>query len=386
MKAGEHVFPRNLGGVKTIPNVCTHCNNTVLSQLDEELRTRSALAPVAAEELGTKIGLSWDVVKTHGNMLLEAHPFRVDGQMKIWPQLILDRGQLQQWGDEEDEERASSGALGRALIRRIKSAYEKWNCLGHSREFTLENLKNQVDLMDGNRYPPRVYLRERIWEFSKRSHFRLSYTNDYDLRKMLLELSKLDRGMTFNTRERLLGSFTPLIAREWYPRIIARALLKIAMNLMSQGLGGEFVNYRTFPEAIDFVLYDKPMEQRFLKGLGFVKPSDLKALHHQNKGHAARILNYNSFWVCMMSFFGGRIGAAAAFPGPYHPEIRTINFSMALKSSAWEQKASCILQEIQFGVVNDPKLINPTYPLFNAKTAMVGMPRSKNPMKRKKRD
>src|SRR5262245_34517452 len=80
----EHVVPRNLGGFITIPDVCGPCNREVLSRLDEDLRVRSVLAPIASEELGTSVGLSWDVAESQSSLLLEAQPFRQFGYMKVW--------------------------------------------------------------------------------------------------------------------------------------------------------------------------------------------------------------------------------------------------------------------------------------------------------------
>lgn len=140
--------------------------------------------------------------------------------------------------------------------------------------------------------------------------------------------------------------------------MVARALVKIGLNLLSDTCERTEVGPTTFPQAIDLVTGARAVTERIVSCCGFVRPSSVAALRHEGK-HAFRILFDGVGWKVYSAFFSGRVCTMAMFPGPNRDDWCTADISEPYRTDEtgvaepWSVRRSRIMQPLSARVEHD---------------------------------
>ena len=98
---------------------------------------------------------------------------------------------------------------------------------------------------------------------------------------------------------------------------MVRALLKIAVNLLSYCCERTIVDLHHFPQAIRVIRDERAYRPQLVNANGFVRQSDLKSLASDPWTHTFRLeWDRSGVWRVQFCFFGRQINAAVHFPGP----------------------------------------------------------------------
>lgn len=377
VKKGEHIFPNALGGVRTIKEVCSDCNNGKLSELDEHLVACSPVALVASEALGRGVGRTWDVDEASDRLLMEARPDWHSKSMTLWPQAILSRTGLVLRADFKELVDFGLESFPRLFFRKLKESYDLWNRGFNVKKKGLifECLDDCNELHSPFSYPPRVFVRKSLPEMAATSGitFTVGYASLSHKRRIISALGSLDLHQPFRVI-RQLGSELPSLSRTWDHLKVLRALTKIGINILYDCCERTEVDYRHFPGAIGFVLGSKRPGKSLIDTSGFVSPKDLSDLHRQDGGHAAKLYYQTGIWTIEISFFGGRICAVVRIPGPSREEWQWCKVGTPLKSkerdvsSEWLVTTGKLFVPRRYHINwNDPDVIIPGLELVNTR-------------------
>jgi hypothetical protein len=370
---GEHIVPDAIGGALTLNDisdnvVCGDCNNGVLSQLDNELCRRSYLSIVAAQEMDSPLKLVWDVDHTTDDLMVEAGPrWLDDGQMQglvCYPQIIFEKTGPAIRGDSDDV--LSLGEdFTRVLVRAAKRAFERYR-RGEDRSIHLERVRTGA-VRSGCRLAPRLFTPrpiKKIAENPDKHSFTLRYVEDADKIFALRSLEKLQE-MPFRNRRMVMGSRGPTIACYFDMGVTLRGLMKIGVNLIAAYCQRTPVNVESFTQAIPLIRGKAPVAKWLLQSNGFIHPGRVKAISGNRNCHAFRLVHDGSLWIVYSSFFGGRIGACASFPGPNYEHWKTLDIKAPLCSKNWVVKESQFIELLPHGRVEwtDSAQVCPSFPI-----------------------
>ncbi len=336
VRRGEHVVPKSLGCVVALRCVCNGCNNA-MSVIDKELVSKTPLGIVAQQELDTSTDGLWDYNAEH-DLALEARIVKELDAPALWPQVVFDDRGPMFWFDlaearQVGEQRYMKAFLG--FLRRardtLRGAHKRprwlWMPVAH--------------LPRRGRFPPRVFTPHGYREWSNRIHFLCRYAKSVDRNKILWSL---DNWHPFEGKVRekeYWGAIDPEAQMSYNCRDVLRALVKIALNLLAHVCVRTPVNEDTFPEAIAFVRYDQGSGPS-RHDCGFVWNADVAALGCPADGHKFR-LTHDRNWAMDCAFFGGRIGATVAFPGPSDEQWNRAEIVAPLESSQWSVETSPVI-------------------------------------------
>lgn len=177
---GEHLIPGAIGGTITTRDVCSSCNNGVLSDIDRELCSRSPLSIVAAKEIDGFVAQAWDVDENRGNLLIEGRPTSNWRGFRIYPQLIVTAKGEMLWANYDEMREFGIEKFTVLFTRRLLEAFWKHRH-GDPSAFWFEQIPQSYDLVSRYRYWPRFFVRGSIPEACGDKRIILSYLSSSPL-------------------------------------------------------------------------------------------------------------------------------------------------------------------------------------------------------------
>ena len=361
VRKGEHVVPAALGAKVAIRRVCWRCNNNVLSQLDQELVSRSPLSNVASSVLDTVGDNIWDF-NAHLDVALEGRLERELDAVVLWPQVVIDgkkvifcydAAEMSKVGFENGQRQ-----FHRLLLEAISTVRRKY-------KKPRLRWRSSPNLPKRGRFPPRIFTKHACDELSGKISFECRYHGTVDQNHILrtLEQWKLDprKWKQFEGE----GVVDPEAMTTYQPRRILRALVKIGINLLAYVMGDEFSRDR-FLEAVEYVRFDRgcgPSKDH----CGFLQHTATEKLACPADSHKF-VLQYDRNWGLFCSFFGGMIGAWVDFPGRCWGEVRCINVVAPVGGNQWQVNTSPILVPTDRRVTIRPDLMAPSLQIKNVQT------------------
>lgn len=372
IRDGEHVFPQAIGCAVTIVErsgrrVCHGCNNGVLSIVDNALCGLSYLALIASQELDASLWQLWDIDHAAGDQLVEAKPSWVDGELNgiyCYPQMIFESGiphircnahEATEYGFEKFEE-----TLVNAMFDAFKRHKEGNKKLG----LYFEPVEPEI-IPKGCRLDPRVFTRRTIAEIAKKkSTFIVRYKSQEDKDTALTHLSKLGDWKKMKRWTNKPSSRVPTIANVFDFGQTLRGLMKIGVNLLAAFCTKTPVSRDHFPVPIRLIRGEYHPSSNLFSVFGFVPADQLSELWADDKSHAFRLTYLNGHWQVYLSFFGGRLCAFVAMPGPNGEDWSTLDIVAPLKSKDWRLTYSPLIRPITTRVQwDDLKTLAPTIKL-----------------------
>jgi hypothetical protein len=350
IKRGEHIFPESIGGQKTLEkkNVCTDCNTTVLSSLDDDLAYHSYLSLLVSHELRNVYGKQWDM--SPDGILTEAESLRDEKgyvQLFNWPQLVLLEKGFGVFGDSLEATEFGVDQFRTTVLKKGKKCYERFTgkkLYAGDRGLYFERMADGI-LPRVGKYPPRVYAKTRIKDFTDETSMHVRYVKDEEKQQVLEALRVLDPSMKFTNEEHAPGSMEPHAFRSSHFLLNIRVFIKIGINLISETCKNTVVDRSTFRPAIDAVLEEGVVTPTHLTENGFVAPAAFNVIHDvEGNGHSARLVFSRVLrrWTAYLSFFGGKMAAQVSFPGISNENWLTADVGAPLVSKdprkAWKDR------------------------------------------------
>ncbi len=336
VRKGEHIIPESLGGALSIRNVCSQCNNE-FSVIDKELVSKTPLGIVAGQELGASTDGLWDYNAEH-DLALEARIVKELDAPVLWPQVVFDDRGPMFWFDLAEGRQVGEERCMREFLELVTRARNTLRG-GYKRPRWLWTPVTHPPRR--GRFPPRVFTPHSYRQWSNRVHFICRYLKPIDQNRILWSL---DNWRPFEGRVKLKecwGSIDPEAQISYRPRYILRALVKIGINSLAHICKQTRVDQQAFPEAIQFVRYDRGDGPSF-DDCGFVRNEDVQTLDCPNDAHALR-LTHGANWGLDCAFFGGRIGATVSFPGPNHDKWQRAEIVAPIGRRDWQVRTSRVV-------------------------------------------
>jgi hypothetical protein len=380
LRKSEHILPEVIGGALTIKEmsgrvVCHTCNNRVLSQVDKELCCRSYLSIIASQERGAHLWQAWDVDHSSRNLLLEAKPSWVDGELSnlvCYPQIIFETAGPELRGDVEEANRFGRENFANVLVAAVRGAFQRYTARAKN-GLHFDCVQSDLESR-GYRLAPRVYTTHTITEIAKnraKQSFILRYASPTDRKFALRSLSRLEEPRAFDRQAQRTGSRLPALAQFFDLGLTMRGLMKLGVNLIAAYCLKTPVNCEAFKKVIQVIRGDAHPDATLVAGNGFVHAADIECIKEPNQAHSFRIVYLDGEWVVYSSFFSGRIGSVVSFPGPNHEEWGTMDIVAPLEGKEWCVKQYRVIQPIKARVEwSDITRIAPSLKLQNAASAM----------------
>lgn len=369
----EHVVPKALGGTRQIKCVCSTCNNRTLSELDDELATKSPLSLVIGAELLKKSRYTWDVDHSDGNLLLEAKADVSAGNMIVWPQIIFDDAKLQMRGDAEELRGFGPENFENVFVRHMLMAFQTMRTAQKRPRLVFETVPDKIPPM--YRCPPRVFATRSIRDFDHRMHFQCRYRTAKDRRRVLHALETWDSGKRFGGVATQLGSTLPTFHLHYEAVAVIRSLTKISLNLLRFLCTDTPIDREHFKEAIELVLGEHPVARGFLARNGFVDADTIRPLECAKDSHHIRLIHDRGWWTAHFAFCGGRVGASVHFRGPNHETWRTADIIARIGCSEWDVSTTRLLLPLTTRIAwQELSRVIPSLPLANVRSTMTDTP------------
>ena len=373
---GEHVVPKAIGGTRTIPGVCQRCNTGVLSTLDKELCEHSFVAIVASQEMQNTLWQAWDVDHAARDVLVEAAPVWVGDELdgfRGYPQITFEREGPEIRGDADEVGRFGQEAFRRVMVRAARNAYERYNRREKKPALHPERVKSAVAL-GCYRFPPRVFARASIAEIAEKldeQSFILRFAEPHDRGFALRALSTLGNGKPINHWRHKPSSRTQALATFFDLGMTTRALIKIGVNLLAYTCRHTDVSRDTFPEAVRLVLGETEAGPPHFASNGFISADSVKPFARPGC-HSFQLAHGRGMWRVHFSFFGGRVGARALFPGRSGERWTQRVVHAPICQQKWEQSDSLIYTPADSPVLwNNPTGVIPSLRLQSSSTRVV---------------
>ena len=364
----EHIVPEALGATKWLKCVCSTCNNKVLSQLDNELVTKSPLSLVAASELLKTTGYTWDVDHSESNLLLEARADESAGSMFVWPQIIFDE-KLQIRGDAEEVQQFGAENFQDVFVKHLLAAFQTVKKSLKRPRIVFDPVPEKIPPM--YRCPPRLFATRSIRDFDNRMHFQCRYQTSSDKRRALHALDKWDSSKRFRDYATQLGSALPSFHLHYDAVAVVRSLTKIALNLLRFLCENTAVDREHLRSAVEFVTGKHSVKRRILDRQGFVDADSIQALGCPENSHLFRLVYDRGWWSVHFAFFASRVGAFVTFPGPSRETWRSANVVAPIGSCEWSvSKTRLVLPLTPQVIWGDLNRIIPSMPLTNVRSGM----------------
>lgn len=366
----EHIIPAAIGGRAKIKGVCRKCNNGLLSSLDKELCSRSALSIIAAQELkDKKISQLWGTDAENEGLLVEGgYDPEIDG-LRILPQLIFDSDVFRGThirGDPEEIDAFGVNNFQGLFFRQIINAFREYNFEGKKRKLILEKV-NSTFFSENQRFPARIFTQCSINELEKGSTPILRYLTDDDLKRafnILANWSVEKRFKKFRLQP-TTGSAGFLVIFD--QMAVSRALIKIAINLLAYSLNKTSVDRRYFLDAAKVVTSEVRGGPFVTRNNGFVVPHKLESIAKVD-AHVFWLVHRDGWWRGYFSFFGGRICAKCQFPGPNWDDRDAIEIVSPISQGDLTVNHRLIVPELSASVEWDLEGVIPSVKLNRIKS------------------
>ncbi len=327
----EHVVPAALGGHHRVRMVCQDCNNRALSELDRELCSRSPLAVPAAQALGDKFPYwFWLLDPAMQNVCLEVRPATSLDDIRPWPQLIFEgkdthfRSVLEEGHMEISFRKFCHYMLPAHAEHRRGQRNPRW-------------IWEPVKMKPPGRYPPRVFARRTLSEFNHKMHFVCRYEvneglGDRGRRQVEKSLANWNPRFKESKVRAARGGKRVELALQFWPSIATRALVKLGLNLIILACAETRVEGPQFRRACDFVRNDEHQPD---VSAGLLPRLAVSGLECPEGAHRFRLV-HEGRWYLVCSFFGGSLGAVAAFPGSSRESWETCEVTMGISTPPYE--------------------------------------------------
>lgn len=368
---GEHIVPACIGGKRTISEfcpgrtVCKGCNNGRLSLLDAELCSRSPLSLIAARELDGFIWQSWDVDRLANNLLLEAKPDFAGQAMVVFPQMIFEPSGPELHGDAEEIQRFGVEKFSRVFTRHLRDAFRAHE-RGEKGYLHLKRVPEGAVWRDRYRYPPRLFTRKPIEEFSEGMSFEFQYASSADKNFALAQLQNWDAAKSFRKAEVRRGSTAPGVRCTYDLGMTWCALAKISLNLVAAFCPNTLVDRTSFLAFVRAIMGETPIVPELLVSNGFVHAADAQPMKVAG-AHTFRLLHADGAWTVYSCFFGGSIAARMRFPGQSSEPWRYADITSPINSKEWTVAHGKVLPLVRAPRIEwlDPEKIIPSVGLVN---------------------
>lgn len=379
---GEHIVPEAIGGECTLTevaakSVCTRCNSGVLANLDRELCNRSHLSVIASQEISANLWQMWDIDHSSRDLLVEAKPYWEQSELKklvCHPQMIFEREGPQIRGDADEMERFGKENVLEVMVRAVKSAFGRYKA---GKKGTLHFERVRTNISSRNcRLPPRVYTPHSLTEIGDKidgRSFVFRYLTAEDRAFGLNQIDKLSLSdkRNFQRSGHFFGSRVPSIAVYFDLWTVARAMMKIAFNLLAAYCETTVISSETFPTVAKLIMGKAQPEPFHLASNGFVYAEDVAALARPGC-HSFRITTLENEWIIYMAFFGGRIGGAVSFGGPNQEKWNTMDILAPIHSKAWTVTKSQLYLPLRVRIEwQNPEAISPSLKLQYAQRQLL---------------
>ena len=309
IRAGEHVIPNSIGGTRCLDCVCGKCNSS-FSPVEKELVSRSPLAILVQQVLGTPGAFTWGYDPAL-DIALEARPLPGFKGPPLWPQLVL-MGEKAIFTFDHDEARQVGvptfvGAFRRCLAAALTSVIER----PKRPHWIWERVRVAPDR---GRYPPRVFTEHAFTDFRPGITFKCRYVGTVEPGRIFHQV----RNWQASKRHRMevrTGEPNLRCHHSYRCDWVLRALTKIGINLLAWIAGPKAVNCERFSAAMGYITGEQPY-QLSPNTSGFIDNEDIRALQCPPGCHRFWLLHDGRRWHCDCAFFDGRLGARVTFPGP----------------------------------------------------------------------
>ena len=115
----EHIVPEALGGTRVLDGICRICNEGVLSNIDQELCSKSPLSLIATREIEKPLLQFWDVDHTTNGLLVEGHYVAKADAFHSYPQIIFEPTRNHIRGDFEEVQSIGQKEFQRIVIEAL---------------------------------------------------------------------------------------------------------------------------------------------------------------------------------------------------------------------------------------------------------------------------
>ncbi len=336
VKNGEHIVQAALGATRTLKCVCADCNGA-FSDVDRELASRSPLQTVMWEELDKTSENIWDY-NDELNLAIEAKAAPNGEGPILFPQLVLTEPTPVFFFDAEEVEDLGLENAMNSFRAQLAAAIATVHAGQKRARVGWERLRN---LPRRGQYPPRVFSRRRFEKFNEKMNFTCRFHGQVDQEQILNQAEEWCRSSFIGEPKTSWSVLDPESHYSCRPRWVLRALVKTGLNLLRHVCSLTSVNPRTFRDAIQFARYDRGSGPS-LEDSGYLIQHDTQTLMCPPDAHLFR-LSYGQNWALDCAFFGGRIGATVAFPGPNREEWNRADIIVPIKDHAWKISTSKIL-------------------------------------------
>jgi hypothetical protein len=380
-KKGEHIVPEAIGGALTLTDisdreVCTKCNNGVLSQIDKELCSRSYLSIIASQQIDAHLWQAWDVDHASNNLLIEARPSWGDDEilncLLSYPQITFELAGPAVRANPEEVQRFGQGDFAKALFKAVRSCFGRYRD-GKKGAIHFERIDSGI-IRDGYRLAPRIFTRHSMEEIAQninKQSFILRFTNEEDKQFALHSLSQLGEGRELKGWTQKRSSYKPTISIFFNIGDALRALMKIGLNLIAAYCPNSPVDHAHFAHSIQAITGGIPIPPRFMAGNGFVHADDVRDIRGNQNEHSFRLVYISPIWHVFSSFFGGRIGSYVRLMGPNYEGWNCADIVAPINSKAWTIRTSRILPAMKVHVEwNDSRALTPSFQLQQSVSAL----------------
>ena len=293
----------------------------------------------------------WDVDHTSRNLLVEAKPSWDHDELNhlvCYPQMIFEKDGPETRGDAQEFGRFGREDSVNALVKAVRIAFQRYQA-GEKRVLHFERIQSDFESR-GLRFAPRIFTRHSISQIARNINsqsFIIRYSTTDDRRFALQRMSRLEIGQRFERCSITGGSRTAQMSHFYDLGLTMCALMKVGVNLLAAYCQKTPVNCESFKAVIQVIRGQRHPTARMIASNGFIRAADVDNLKAESSGHSFRLVYLNGEWIVYSSFFGGRIGAAVAFPGPNHEEWNTMNIIAPLHAKTWRVTTSSLLQPIK---------------------------------------
>jgi hypothetical protein len=289
-------------------------------------------------------------------------------QLVCYPQVTFERSGPELRGDLQEMQRIGFDNFETVFIKAVRHAFQRYEH-GEKRVLHFERIDSGITSR-GYRHPPRIFTRHSINEIAenyKNQRFILRYSTPKDRVLAFRFLSRLDDRPKFNRWTEKVGTLSPAIGHFFDMGLTVRALWKLGINLLAGFCRKTPVDKNTFGRAIGVICGTNTLDPTLLAQNGFVEASGIAELQASGQSHAFRLVHHDGHWLVYSSFFGGRIGAAVAIPGPNREEWNTLQVVAPLREKDWSVSTYKLLNPMRVRIEwSDLAKIAPTQKFHSA--------------------